>query len=66
MTLFAAILALEIWPMVTLIRWRVRAGRGEPLDVRRAHTFARISQIEALLVIAMVLAASAMARGLWQ
>ncbi len=58
-----AILLLEIAPMVTLIRWRIEAGRGESVDSRRAPLFASISYVEALLVVIMVFAATAMARG---
>jgi putative membrane protein len=64
MALLACILLLEIRPMVTLIRWRILHARGQPLDLRGAATFARISRWQALLVLAMVFAATAMARGL--
>jgi putative membrane protein len=66
MGMFVLVLLLEIWPMITLIRWRQIASRGtsawnpNPVAARR---IARISRIEALLVAAMVLAAAAMARG---
>lgn len=59
----ALILILEVWPMVTLIRWRLQARRGEPLDSSPALAFARISAVQAGLVLLMVLAATAMARG---
>src|SRR5439155_14373729 len=32
MGLFILIFILEVWPMVTLIRWRFADGRGEPLE----------------------------------
>lgn len=64
MTLLAIILALEVWPMVTLIRWRIARARGGVIDLRTAPALARISTIQVLLVIAMVFAATAMARGL--
>lgn len=64
MGLLGLVLALEIWPMATLIRWRVRSGRGLELDTHSAPTFARISEVQAVLVLLMVLAATAMARGL--
>ena|SRR5688500_9722377 len=64
MAFFVAILALEVWPMMTLMRWRAQVRRGEPLDTSRAPLFARISRIQLILVIAMVFAAAAMARGL--
>ncbi|HEX5727629.1 MAG TPA: DUF2214 family protein [Longimicrobiaceae bacterium] len=64
MGLLLLILVLEIWPMSAFIGWRMRLGRGEPVDTRRAPAFARISVVQALLVVAMVFAATAMARGL--
>lgn len=63
MTLFVIILLLEAWPMVTLIKWRVALGRGAPVDTGRATLFARISHLQALLIVLMVVAASGMARG---
>jgi putative membrane protein len=63
MTLFVLILLLEIAPMVTLIKWRMALARGEAIDKNRVGLFARISHIEALLVLLMVVAATGMARG---
>ena len=63
MTLFVLILLLEIAPMVTLIKWRIALGRGAAIDAGRAKLFARISHIEAMLVLLMVVAATGMARG---
>jgi putative membrane protein len=66
--LLAVILALELWPMLTLIRWRRALARGgapegvaAPAAARRIAT---ISHVQALLVVLMVVAAVAMARGL--
>lgn len=65
MALFLVILVLEVRPMLTLIRWRVQVRRGEvPTSLTTARTMARISYLEAGLVVLMVLAATAMARGL--
>ena len=63
MTLFILILLLEIAPMVTLIKWRIALARKVAIDTGRAKLFARISHIEALLVLLMVVAATGMARG---
>jgi putative membrane protein len=63
MGLLGLILLLEVWPMVTLIRWRIRVGRGELPDTTPASAIARISWVQTGLVILMVLAATAMARG---
>jgi putative membrane protein len=65
MTLFVAVLALELWPMFVLIRWRVALRRGTPLQIRHAQALARISTVQAVLVVGMVFFATAMARGLW-
>lgn len=63
MTFFVLILLLEVAPMVTLIKWRVALARGAVIDTGRATLFARISHVEALLVLLMVIAATGMARG---
>jgi putative membrane protein len=63
MTLLLAILVLEVSPMVTLVRWRVQARRGETPDTKLAGRLASISYLQAVLVLLMVLAATAMARG---
>ena len=64
MTLLLAILVLEIAPAVALVRWRVQLARGGSPDTRLAGRFARISYVQAVLVLLMVLAATAMARGI--
>lgn len=62
MALLGLILLLEVLLMVTLIQWRVRTSRGELLNTTRAATLARISVLQAGLVVLMVFAATAMAR----
>ena len=64
MALFLAILVLELAPMMAFIRWRAAARRGELPDTTRAMTFSRASALQAALVVAMVFAATAVARGL--
>jgi len=63
MGLFAAVGLLEIWPMATLIAWRIRIAKGGRVDTRPARWFARISELQVLLLVGMLLAATAMARG---
>ena len=63
MSFLLVILALEIAPMITLIRWRLLSGRGQAPDTARALTYARLSAIQSGLVVFMVFAATAMARG---
>jgi putative membrane protein len=64
MALLLAILALEVWPMVALIRWRMTLKRGEAPDLAPAPRLATISTVQAVLVIGMLLCATAIARGL--
>ena len=69
MGFLALVLILEIGPMITLIRWRQIAGRGTSAwnpNPAAARRIARISYVEAMLIIAMVFAAVAMARGYGQ
>ena len=63
MGLLGAILVLEVWPMLTLIRWRVLTARGGQPVTSSAPRLAAISYLQAALVALMLLAATAMARG---
>jgi len=64
MALFAATLLLEIWPMITFIRWRlVRRRGGVPHTTRVRHLYV-INHVEMGLVVVIVFVASFMARGL--
>jgi len=63
LALLGLILTLELVPMTTLIRWRREAGGAAPIDTSGAPRLARLSSIQAILVVLMVLAATAMARG---
>lgn len=64
MAMLITILILEVRPMVTLIQWRGQLKRREPVRTESAQILARISVAQAVLVVAMVLAATAMARGM--
>lgn len=64
MGIYAVLAALEIWPMVALIKWRMQLDKGEAIDTSKAKLFAWFSELEAFALVAMVLAATAMARGL--
>ena len=61
------VLLLELWPMITLIRWRVAESRGAlpGLDVIQptARRIARISDVQTLILLAIATAAAMMARG---
>jgi putative membrane protein len=61
--LFVLVVTLEIWPMLTFIRWRMQLGRGQTPDTSRAHAFYVLTHIEMALVVVIVFVASFMARG---
>ncbi|HTS55026.1 MAG TPA: DUF2214 family protein [Burkholderiales bacterium] len=61
--LLAIILVLEVSPMITLMQWRIQLKRGQQPDTGVATRLAWISVLQAMLVVLMVLAATAMARG---
>jgi putative membrane protein len=61
--LFALIFALEITPMVGLIRWRMAIGRGESPDLSAAPLYRTLSHVEMGLVVVIVFVAGFMARG---
>lgn len=60
MALFAAVVALEVWPMKTMRRWRRMVAVPEPRDAGRIEA---ISYVQCALVVGVVLAATALARG---
>ncbi len=64
MALFACVLMLEIWPMLTFIRWRGQLRRGQAPDTSRARTFYVLNHVEMGIVVVMVFVASRMARGI--
>jgi putative membrane protein len=64
MGLFLVIFAIEVAPMVSLIRWRMSVGRGETPDLSAARLYAQLSWVEAFLVVVIVFVAAFMARGI--
>jgi len=65
MGMFASVFALEVVPMLTLIRWRAAVRTGRAVDTSSAPLLARINTMELVLVVLIPFAAAAMARGLW-
>jgi putative membrane protein len=63
LALFAAVIALEIRPMVTFIRWRAAVGRGSLPDTSAARALYRLNHVELALVVVIVFVAAFMARG---
>jgi putative membrane protein len=64
MALFASVLILEIWPMLTFIRWRGQLRRGQAPETSRARALYVLNHVEMGLVVVMVFVASLMARGI--
>jgi len=61
--LFVAIVLLEVWPMVSFIRWRQAVRRGRAPDTARAAALYVLNHVELALVVVIVFVASFMARG---
>jgi putative membrane protein len=64
MAALALVLVLELRPMLTLMRWRRDLARSATPNTMAGPTLSRISYLQAALIVIMVLAATAMARGL--
>lgn len=65
MTLFAAIFAAEIYPMVTFVKWRKKLKQGKEFSLAPSRLLSRLTYLELMLLTAMVFTAVMMARGLW-
>jgi putative membrane protein len=62
MALFAAVVLLELKPMVTFIRWRGALRRGRTPDTSSARGLYVLNHVEMVLVVVIVFVASFMAR----
>lgn len=65
MSLFVIVFALELRPMIILIKWRTRLRTKQAIDLSVAPSLARTSYIELVLLIPIVFMATAMARGIF-
>lgn len=63
MGLFGLVFLLEMLPMIGLIRWRLALAKGATPDLSAAPGFARISRMQAAVLVAIVFVAAAVARG---
>lgn len=64
LTMFALIFLLELWPMVTFIRWRIARRKGQSLNLALAPGLRAVNQIELVLVVLIPFVAALMARGI--
>jgi putative membrane protein len=66
MGLFGLVLALEILPMATFIRWRVARSRGKaPTAGARFSRLIGLNNAEIVILLVIPFAAALMARGAW-
>ena len=66
MGLFVVVLALEILPMITFIRWRVARSRGSvPVAKANLARLVALNDAEVAIVVLIPFAAALMARGAW-
>lgn len=66
MALFLAVLGLELFPMLTFIRWRAARASGAPaVAADRLGVLVRLNDLEVALIVAIPFIASLMARGTW-
>ena len=63
--LFVVVVLLEVWPTAALIRWRFERKRGEAVSAAAAPAIALISRVQAAIVLVIVFAAAALARGMF-
>jgi putative membrane protein len=61
--LFLIVFALEIWPMLTFIRWRRQLRAGQTPDTTRARVLYIVTHAEMALVVVIVFVAAFMVRG---
>jgi putative membrane protein len=66
MGLFALILALEIRPMITFMRWRAARSRGHaPVPQANLSVLSALNDTETVIVVLIPFVAALMARGAW-
>jgi putative membrane protein len=63
MALFLLVVALEIRPMLTFIRWRAARRAGRRVDTAAAGALYVVNHVQMAIVVVMVFVASFMARG---
>ncbi len=64
MGLLGVVALLELWPMVTFLRWRVRQARRQSLDTSNALALARVNMVQIGVTLVIPFVASMMARGI--
>ncbi len=62
-SLFCVVLMLELYPMITLIRWRLRLAKARVPSLERTRLLYKLTVAEIPLLVLIVFAAAAMADG---
>ncbi len=65
LSLFGLIFLFELYPMVTLIKWRIAKKRGYAFDISPKKTLYNLCNVQLVLLLAIVFFAVAMSRGMW-
>jgi putative membrane protein len=65
MGLFVVLLALEVFPMMTFIRWRIARSGGAAFANPPLQTLVLLNDAEVAIVALIPFVASLMARGVW-
>ncbi len=65
MSLFGVGFGLEVYPMVTFIRWRGQVKRGLAPDVARLGRIRALNGLEGVCYVGIMFCGAIMARGLW-
>ncbi len=65
MGLLGGAMVLELWPMVTLVRWRIADARDQAFDPSPLVWFIRINNAQLVVLLGIITAAPAMSRALW-
>ena len=66
MALFLLVFLLELYPMITFIKWRIsKKVYIESTDLKSLRTFKLIGIVEIGLLVVLIFVASAMSRGVW-
>jgi putative membrane protein len=64
MALFGLAAVLEMWPMITFIRWRIAIAKKKPVDLSLASRFILLNDLEVAIILIIPFIASMMARGI--
>jgi putative membrane protein len=65
MSVLLLVMSCEMWPMFTLIRWRIREKKKLPIDYRRLGLLRTLNRIELVGLFAIIPLAATMAHGAW-